>query len=84
MNTATKESDEVKIILPSHNHDDLWFFTSSGRVFQMPTYEIPEATRIAKGQPIVNLLNLGKDETVEMILDSSKASEKYLFLCTRK
>lgn len=46
--TATKEEDEIQILLASNNHDDLWFFTSSGRVFQLPTYEIPEFSRTAK------------------------------------
>mgnify|MGYP005678737625 FL=1 len=46
--TATKDEDEVRIILPAKNHDDLWFFTSNGRVFQLPTYELPETVRTAK------------------------------------
>jgi DNA gyrase subunit A len=46
--TATKEEDEIQILIGSNNHDDLWFFTSSGRVFQLPTYEIPEFSRTAK------------------------------------
>jgi DNA gyrase subunit A len=56
--TATKEEDEIQILLSSNNHDDLWFFTSTGRVFQLPTYEIPEFSRTAKGSPIVNFLSL--------------------------
>jgi len=46
--TATKEDDEINHIISSRNHNDLLFFTSKGRVFSLPAYEIPETTRIAK------------------------------------
>ena len=82
--TATKDEDEVRIILPAKNHDDLWFFTSNGRVFQLPTYELPEAVRTAKGQPIVNFLSLQKDENISTILLADKADQKFLFFATRK
>jgi len=58
--TATKDNDEIKLLIPTHNHSDLLFFTTQGRVFSLPAYEIPETTRIAKGQPIINLLGLQK------------------------
>lgn len=83
MATATKEEDEVRIILPAKNHDDLWFFTSNGRVFQLPTYELPETVRTAKGQPIVNFLSLQKDEDISTIMLANKADAKYLFFATR-
>jgi len=80
--TATKEDDEIKFVLPTSNHNDLLYFTTKGRVFQLPAYEIPETTRIAKGQPIVNLLNLQKDEEVASILDITREKKKYLFFVT--
>ena len=81
--TATKEDDEIKLIVPTKNHDDLLFFTTQGRVFQLPAYEIPETTRIAKGQPIINLLGLQKNEEISAILDISAAENKYLFFVTK-
>ncbi len=46
--TATKEDDEIYLVVPTQNHSDLLFFTTQGRVFTIPAYEIPETTRIAK------------------------------------
>lgn len=81
--TWTKENDEVKLIVPTSNHNDLLFFTSKWRVFTMPAYEIPETTRIAKWQPIINLLWLQKDEEISAILDITKEENKYLFFVSR-
>ncbi|MFA5917237.1 MAG: DNA gyrase subunit A [Candidatus Gracilibacteria bacterium] len=77
--TATKEDDEIQTIVPTNNHNDLLFFTTKGRVFTLPAYEIPETQRTAKGQPIINLLSLQKDETVAAILDITEEKNKYLF-----
>jgi DNA gyrase subunit A len=46
--TGAKEDDEIKLIIPTSNHNDLWYFTSQGRVFTLPAYEIPETNRTAK------------------------------------
>ncbi len=81
--TATKEDDEIYLVVPTTNHADLLFFTTKGRVFSLPAYEIPETTRIAKGQPIVNLLNLQKDEEIAAILDITREENKYLFFVSR-
>ena len=53
---TTKDDDEIMSILHVMNHDDLLFFTNTGRVFQSPAYELPQASRVAKGQAIVNFL----------------------------
>ncbi|MGE4443839.1 MAG: DNA gyrase subunit A [Candidatus Altimarinota bacterium] len=82
--TATKEEDEIKLILSTKNHNDLLFFTSRGRVFTLPAYEIPEATRTAKGQPIINLLSLDKNEEISSVLDITEEKNKYLFFVTSK
>ena len=70
----------MKMVLHTKNHNNLLYFTSLGRVFQLPVYEIPEASRTAKGQAIVNFLSLQPEETVTAILDSTKESGKWLFL----
>lgn len=80
--TATKEEDEIQILLSSNNHDDLWFFTSTGRVFQLPTYEIPEFSRTAKGSPIVNFISLNPTESISTILNANEATKPFLFFAT--
>lgn len=82
--TGTKEEDEIKLIVSTKNHNDLLFFTSRWRVFTLPAYEIPEATRIAKWQPIINLLSLDKNEEISSILDITEEKNKYLFFVTAK
>lgn len=79
---ASKSDDELLISLFTSNHNNLLFFTSKGRVFRLPVYEIPEAGRTAKGQAIVNFLNLGEGESITSILDITKYTGKYLFFCT--
>lgn len=55
---AVKDEDEMHTILATRNHNTLLFFTNTGRVFEFPTYEIPEMQRTAKGQPVVQFLAL--------------------------
>lgn len=79
-----KDEDEVKLLLSTQNHNDLLFFTNTGRVFRLPAYEIPEAQRTAKGQPIINFISLLKDESIEAILDITAASGKHFALISKK
>ncbi|MBI5753793.1 DNA gyrase subunit A [Candidatus Peregrinibacteria bacterium] len=82
---TTKEEDEIKLIKFAFNHDELLYFTNQGRVFRLPTYEIPKTSRQAKGQAIVNLLQLQENEIVTAILNSGEKFEgKYLFMATKK
>ena len=83
VSTGTKENDEIKLIVPTSNHNDLLYFTTKWRVFTLPTYEIPETSRTAKGQPIINLLSLQKDEEIAAILDISKEEKEFLFFVTK-
>jgi DNA gyrase subunit A len=78
--TAVKDEDEIASILSTKNHNILLFFTNTGRVFRLPTYEIPEMQRTAKGQPIVQSFALAKDESVSAILDLTNTTGKHLFL----
>lgn len=80
---TTKEQDEISIIRYAFNHDELLYFTNKGRVFKLPVYEIPKAARQAKGQAIVNLLQLEENERVTAILKTGeKFTEKYLIMAT--
>ncbi|HIQ56454.1 TPA: DNA gyrase subunit A, partial [Candidatus Gracilibacteria bacterium] len=80
--SAAKSDDELMISMFTSNHNNLLYFTSNGRVFSLPAYEIPEASRTAKGKAIVNFLNMQEGETITSILDITKNTGKYLFFCT--
>lgn len=84
VNVAVKDEDEVKIILSTSNHSDLLFFTNTGRVFSLPAYEIPETQRTAKGQPVINLLSLQKEEDITAILDLAAVQGKHFALISKK
>ncbi len=81
--TGTKENDEIMLMLPTTTHADLLFFTTQWRVFTLPAYEIPETTRIAKGQPVINLINLQKGEEIAAIMDVTREENKYLFFVSK-
>ncbi|MBN1331605.1 DNA gyrase subunit A [Candidatus Dojkabacteria bacterium] len=69
---ATKDGDSVAHVFSCSTHDDIMFFTNKGRVFLQKVYEIPEYSRSAKGQPVINLINIEQDELVTSILTKSK------------
>ncbi len=79
---TTKEEDEIQTLLHVMNHDDLLFFTNTGRVFKLPAYELPQGSRIAKGQAIVNLLQLQPEEVITAILKSDLEDKSHLFMVT--
>ncbi len=70
----TKEEDIVERMLSTNTHADLLFFTSKGRVFKTKAYDIPESSRTARGQALVNFLQLSQNEKVTAVLamDPSK------------
>ncbi len=80
-----KEEDIVKHFFKTTTLAKLLFFTSSGRVFQIQAYEIPETSRVSKGQNIANFLQLGSAETVSAVIDLKAAAESdNLAMITRK
>ncbi|OGE82439.1 MAG: DNA gyrase subunit A [Candidatus Doudnabacteria bacterium RIFCSPLOWO2_01_FULL_44_21] len=82
---TTKEEDVVEWLSTTNTHDDILFFTNKGRVFQTKVYELPEASRTARGQALVNFLELPTDEMVSAILTfSKKIPAKFLILSTKK
>ena len=82
---ATKLEDEIECMLSADTHDDLLFFTNRGRVFKTKVWDIQEGTRQAKGQAVVNLINILQGETVHTVLTISKDSQsKYILLATKK
>lgn len=82
---STKEEDMVEFMFITMTHTDVLFFTTRGRVFQLKSYEIPQASRTAKGQAIVNFLQLAPGEKVSSILPLDKIGKaKFLFFATEK
>ena len=81
---STNEEDFVENIINVSTHDYILFFTTRGRVFRMKGYEIPEFGRQSKGLPIVNLLNLEKNEKVTSLLKIEQNDLcKYLVFATK-
>ena len=81
---TTKEEDIVDQLFTTMTHNDLMFFTTRGRVFQLKTYDVPPATRTAKGQALQNFLQLGPNEKVSAVLSFDDISEeKYLVMATK-
>ena len=84
MGMATKEEDVVEHLVLTQNHDFMLFFTNKGRVFRQKVYEIPAASRTAKGQAVPNLLQLAPGETVTSLVPfDAKTDHLYLFMTTR-
>ncbi len=82
---ATKQEDEIECMLSVDTHDDLLFFTNRGRVFKTKVWDIQEGTRQAKGQAVVNLINILQGENVHIVLPIGKGSNsKYILLATKK
>jgi len=82
---TTKEEDTVEHLFATMTHADLLFFTTRGRVFQLKAYDVPTASRTAKGQAVVNFLQLGPEEKVSSVLSLAElAEEKYLVMLTRQ
>ncbi len=70
-------------MLVAFNHDFLLFFTNSGRVYQIRTHEVPDASRQSKGIPLVNVMSLTPDERVTAVIDVPDFSlGDYLLMCT--
>ena len=83
--TAMKHDDLIESLFIAHSHDTLLCFTTLGRVFWKKVYEIPSASRQARGKPIVNLLPLEKDESVSAILPVSNFAETaFVMMATKK
>lgn len=81
---TTKEEDIVERMLTCSTHDDILFFTNRGRVFQTKVYELPVTTRTAKGQALVNFLQLQSGEVATAVLTySKKIQPKYLVMATK-
>ncbi len=80
-----KEDDYIEHLFVCSTHDYLLFFTNRGKVYRLKVYELPEASRTAKGRALVNLLPLREGERVQSVLSTRDFNEgRYLVFATRK
>src|SRR5258708_3742848 len=80
-----KDDDYIEHLFVSSTHDYLLFFTNRGKVYRLKVYELPEASRTAKGRALVNLLPLREGERVQSVLATRDFNEgKYLVFATRQ
>ena len=83
---TTKEEDAVEHLLVTWTHHDIMFFTDRGRVFNAKVYDLPSVSRTAKGQAIVNILQIAPEEKVTAVIaldPKKKDGLKYFFMGTK-
>ena len=84
---ATREADTLQHLIVADTHDNLLFFTNTGRVYSMRCFEIPvDVSRTTRGIPLVNMLSVSQGELANAILATSKDREEseYILLATKK
>ena len=82
---TTRENDFVTDLIMTSTHDNLMFFTNTGKAHKIKAYEIPEATRTAKGTPAINFLNLMQRERITTVIPFRDfRDDKYLMAVTKK
>jgi len=83
---TTKETDEILYLFLCETHDNILFFSNKGRVFSTRAWDIPEGSRQAKGQAVINLINIDQEEKIQSVLAISQAEKeiKYLLMATKK
>jgi DNA gyrase subunit A len=80
---TTREGDVIEKVTSVMTHDNLMFFTDTGKVFQTKAYEIPESSRTSKGQAVVNFLQLAQEEKITAMIPYNKNDGyKFFFMTT--
>ncbi|MGB9706730.1 MAG: DNA gyrase subunit A [Microgenomates group bacterium] len=82
----TNQTDEILHLFPCQTHDNILFFSDKGRVFSARAWDIPEGSRQAKGQAVINLINIDQEEKIQSVLAISPTEKetKYLLMATKK
>ena len=84
---STNEEDYVKYLINCSTHDDVLFLTSKGKVYRIRGYEVPLYSRQSKGLPIINLIQIDRDETISSIVTINPSTvneeKKYLVFATK-
>ena len=83
MGMASLEGDVVQDLFVTKNHDMLLFFTNLGRVYSLQVFEVPEASRIARGRAIINILPLQEGERVVKLLPTREMEGKFVIMVTK-
>jgi len=82
--TAIKDEDFIEQLFIANTHDTLLCFTSQGRIHWLKVYELPQASHVSRGRPIVNLLPLEKDERINAVLPVREFPDNlFVFFATR-
>ncbi|MBA7583227.1 DNA gyrase subunit A [subsurface metagenome] len=82
---GTKEEDYIKHFFVASTHDTVLSFTNKGKVYWLPAYRIPEASRQSKGKAVINLLKISTEETITAIIPLKEYSENlFLLMVTKK
>ncbi len=81
---TTREADAVRRLLVADTHDSMLFFTGRGCVFQLRAYELPDAKRQAKGDALVNLIDMPQGDTVTALVGVRSFEKDYLVQATRR
>jgi DNA gyrase subunit A len=80
-----KDEDFIDKLFVANSHDTLLCFTSRGKVYWLKVYQVPRASRVARGRPMVNLLPLDADERVNAVLPVRNFdADKYVFMATSR
>ena len=77
---STNEEDFVEQLVSMKTHDYILFFSNRGRIYRMKGYEVPEFSRQSKGLPIINLLQLEKEENISSVISLSADNEEHKYL----
>ncbi len=78
-----RDDDEIKEIITATTHDTFLFFTDRGNMYRLKGYQIPKAGRTARGNAIINLLSLDRDESIDAVITLDEYEEGYLVMATR-
>ena len=88
---TTKEEDTIDMVVSAKTHDNLLFFTEKGKVYQVRAWDLPEASRQAKGQAVVNVINIESGEKVTSMLtyplvskEQKEQGVKFIIMATKK
>ncbi len=82
---TTNDEDFVEHLINLSTHDYVLFFTNKGKVYRLKGYEVPEFSRQSKGIPVINLLQIDKDESINSLITISRDNTyKYLLFATKK
>jgi DNA gyrase subunit A len=88
--STTRDKDFLEHLFVATNHNWLLIFTEKGKCFWMRIFEIPEGSKIAKGRALLNLINIGQDDSIKAFINVGDikspeyTDDKYIVMCTKK